>query len=91
MHGGKSSGPLTTEGRQRSAKAKTVHGNETTAKRLERSEASARLAVLEMTGYALGFMEGSRTRGPKPKHMDKVEVALQLIVGKLMRRGFCNA
>ena len=91
FHGGKSTGPKTEQGRQRCAAAKTVHGNETTAKRLERSEASARLAVLEMTGYALGFMEGSRTRGPKPKHMDKVEVALQLIVGKLMRRGFCNA
>lgn len=90
MHGGKSTGPVTTEGRQRSAKAKTVHGNETTAKRLERSEASARLAVLEWAGHTLGLMEGSRTPGPKPKHLDKVEVALQMIVGKLMRRGFCN-
>ena len=89
MHGGKSTGPVTTEGRQRSAKAKTIHGNETTAKRFERSEASARLAVLEMAGYALGFMQGSRTRGRRPKLMAEIEIELQkvayLIIIKCMR------
>jgi hypothetical protein len=84
MHGGKSTGPVTTEGRQRSAIAKTVHGNETTAKRLERSEASARLAVLEMVGHALGFMHGSRTRGRKPERMDQVELELQALYRELV-------
>ena len=73
FHGGKSTGPKTEQGRQRCAAAKTVHGNETSAKRLERSEASARLAVLEMVGHTLGFMHGLRTCGRKPNQMDKVE------------------
>ena len=67
FHGGKSTGPKTLEGRERCSAAKTVHGNETTAKRLERSEASARLADLEMVGHSLGFIQGPRTRGAKPK------------------------
>ncbi len=88
MHGGKSTGPVTTEGRQRSAKAKTVHGNETTAKRLERSLTIARLAVLEMAGYALGFMHGPRTRGPKPKHMGVVETELQIAITRFLHGYF---
>ena len=84
MHGGKSSGPLTTEGRQRSAKAKTVHGNETTAKRLARSEASARLVVLEMVGHALGFMQGPRARGRKPNRMGLVEEELQVLTKNIL-------
>ena len=86
MHGGKSTGPVTTEGRQRSAKAKTVHGNETTAKRLERSEASARLAVLEMVGHALGFMHGSLIRGPKPKLIRTHKIELLKNVMRLVMR-----
>lgn len=77
MHGGKSTGPRTPEGRQRCAASKTVHGNETTEKRLERSLNSARLAVLEWAGHAMGFMEGTRTRGPKPKQICNVEIELQ--------------
>lgn len=88
MHGGKSTGPVTTEGRQRSAKAKTVHGSETTAKRLERSQASARLAVLEMVGHALGFMHGPRTRGPKPTRIGCVEAELQTIIRRLLKGYF---
>ncbi len=77
-------GPKTDAGRQRCAAAKTVHGNETTAKRLERTKSSARLAVLEMVGHALGFMQGPRTRGPKPKLMGKVEIELHEYVQRLM-------
>lgn len=78
FHGGKSTGPKTLEGRQRCAVAKTVHGNETTAKRLECSEASARLAVLEMVGHYLGFMYGKRTRGRKPKRVNEAYPELQM-------------
>ncbi len=86
FHGGASTGPKTEDGRQRCAAAKTVHGSETTAKRLERSQASARLAVLEAVGHTLGFMHGPRTRGPKPTRMDKVELELQEAVRQTLLR-----
>lgn len=68
-HGGRSTGPKTEAGRQRCAEAKTIHGRETREARTERSLASARLAVLEEVGFALGFMVGGKTRGPKPIQM----------------------
>ena len=78
FHGGrKISGPKTLEGRQRCAKAKTIHGRETHDARTERSLASARLAVLEQAGHELGFMGGTRTRGIKPHKMGKVFPELQ--------------
>jgi hypothetical protein len=86
FHGGKSTGPKTEQGRQRCAAAKTVHGNETSAKRLERSEASARLAVLEMVGHALGFMLGPRTRGKKPERIDEAYPELQMIFRELLKK-----
>ena len=66
-HGGLSTGCKTEAGRQRLAKAKTIHGRETREARTERSLASARLAVLEEVGFAIGIMNGGRTLGPKPK------------------------
>ncbi len=66
-HGAFSVGPTTTEGRQRCAQAKTVHGDETTAKRRERSHAAARLFVLESIGYELGMMTSAKKiPGRKP-------------------------
>jgi|AntAceMinimDraft_1070359.scaffolds.fasta_scaffold02392_8 hypothetical protein len=67
FHGGHSTGPKTPEGRRRCAFARTVHGNETTAIRKERSHASARLATLESMGHALDMMTGAKkTPGRKP-------------------------
>ncbi len=80
FHGGASTGPKTPEGRQRCAEARLVHGQETTSMRKERGLASARLAVLEMAGHALGFMQGTRTRGRKPALMGEVERDLQQVV-----------
>lgn len=48
------------------------HGRETSSMRFERALASARLAVLEGVGFALGMMNGSRTRGRKPHQMTAV-------------------
>jgi len=79
LHGGKSTGPRTAEGRQRCAAAKTIHGQETTSMRIERRLASARLAVLEWAGHALGFMHGARTRGRKPALMGEVEPELNQV------------
>ena len=77
FHGGASTGPRTQEGRKRCSEARFVHGQETTSMRKDRRLANARLAVLELIGYTLGFIHGSRTRGPKPTRMDEVELELQ--------------
>ncbi len=80
FHGGKSTGPKTEQGRKRCAAAKTVHGNETTEKRIERSEASARLAVLEIVGFDLGLMSGKRSSGPRPHRILEVFPELRAII-----------
>ena len=55
-HGGASTGPKTTEGRQRCAKAKTVHGRETRAKRSKRDAKLRELRDLERTMKAAGLI-----------------------------------
>ena len=70
-HGGRSTGPRSEAGRQRCAKAKTIHGRDTREARTERSLASARLAVLESVGFSIGLMSGGRTRGVKPTRMSE--------------------
>ncbi len=79
-HGGRSSGPKTEAGRKRCAEAKTIHGGETREVRTERSLASARLAVLEATGFSIGLMSGSRTRGRRPNRMDEAYPELNLLL-----------
>jgi len=79
-HGGRSTGPKTEAGRQRCAKAKTIHGCETRETRMDRSLACARLAVLEAIGHQLGFMSGTRTRGPKPTRMSEAYPELQSVM-----------
>jgi hypothetical protein len=86
IHGGRSRGPTTVEGRQRCAEARMTHGQETTEKRKERSKTSAELAVLEEVGHLLGFMTGPRTRGRKPSMTDEVLPELQRAVRKLLLR-----
>ena len=65
-HGGKSTGPKTSAGRERCAKAKTVHGRETRQGRIERSLGMRRLRELEGRGRLLGIMVGPKTPGRKP-------------------------
>jgi hypothetical protein len=79
-------GPKTEAGRQRCAEAKTVHGRETRAIRAERSQATARLSVLEQVGFEIGLMTGSRTRGRKPSKMGEVYPELQAAL-RLIRAG----
>ena len=43
FHGGKSTGPITLEGKRRCAEAKTIHGRETRAIRTVRAEKLAEL------------------------------------------------
>ena len=84
-HGGLSTGCKTEAGRQRCAEAKTIHGRETREARTERSLASARLAVLESVGFAIGLMSGGRTRGRRPDRMAEAYPELQ---AKVRRRYF---
>lgn len=84
FHGGKSTGPKTPEGRQRCAQARTTHGRETTAMRMERSLASARLALLEEIGHRLNMMTGPRTRGRKSNRMAEAYPELQPLYEKLV-------
>ena len=51
--------------------------------RTERSLGSARLAVLEEVGHRMGFMSGTRTRGPKPTRMAEAYPELQYKTGLL--------
>ena len=67
IHGGKSTGPKTPEGRQRCAEAKTVHGNETRAKRAAYREGMRELHELEELGRAMGMIVGLRRAGRKQK------------------------
>ena len=66
-HGGLSTGPKTAEGRARCAQAKTIHGEQTRALRVERSKKLSELRELETLGYAIGMFKGPRTVGRKPK------------------------
>ena len=79
-HGGASTGPRTIEGRRKCAAARTIHGGDTIAMRQERSLGSARLAVLELIGFAIGLMTGGRTRGRRPDRMGEVYPELQLLL-----------
>lgn len=58
MHGGRSTGPKTVEGRARIAAAHLLHGRETRKARCERSLAIARLTDLEDLIRCLGLIEG---------------------------------
>ena len=83
FHGGKSTGPKTPEGRQRCGQSCWVHGNETSSVRMERSLASARLALLESVGFEFGIMSGPKSRGPKPHRMAQVLPELHSLVRHL--------
>ena len=83
FHGGKSTGPTSEAGRQLCAQSRWVHGNETSSMRMERSIASAKLALLESVGFEFGIMGGLRSRGPKPHRMAQVLPELHALVRHL--------
>lgn len=65
LHGGKSTGPRSDEGRGRCAEAKTIHGRETRSVRRQRAIALAELRQIEEIGFQHGILEGKRSPGPK--------------------------
>lgn len=83
-HGGASTGPRTIEGKKRCSAARTVHGWDTIAMRQERSLGSARLAVLESIGFAIGLLKGTKTRGRRPDRMGEVFPELQAMFQKMV-------
>ena len=54
IHGGKSTGPRTQQGRNLCGAAKTLHGRETRAIRAKRQQALAELKLLERVGRGVG-------------------------------------
>ena len=67
FHGGKSTGPKTTAGRQRIADAMTVHGDDSRSARIIRSVTLAELEAFDALGRMLGMIKGPRKRGRKCK------------------------
>ena len=56
IHGGRSTGPRTQQGRNLCGAAKTLHGRETRAIRAKRQQALAELRVIERMGKGFGIM-----------------------------------
>ena len=56
VHGGKSTGPKSQEGRKRCGAAKATHGRETRAIRAKRRQKLAELKLLERLAKAAGVM-----------------------------------
>jgi len=65
-HGGLSTGPRTTEGLQRIAAVKTIHGRETRALRAIRSRIGHDLRELVDRMIQDGTIQGPRIKGRKP-------------------------
>jgi len=66
FHGGRSTGPKTSAGRQRIASAHYKHGESSKEIRRAYSQASAQLRRIEESMYILGMTAAPRTRGRKP-------------------------
>jgi hypothetical protein len=65
FHGGRASGPKTSEGRARISAAHTLHGQATKAARASQSEASAKISRLEDAVHLLKMTSAPRTKGRK--------------------------
>ena len=56
IHGGRSTGPKTQQGRNRCGAARKIHGRETRAIRAKRQQALAELKLIERIGKEMGVM-----------------------------------
>ena len=79
FYGGKSTGPRTQEGKARIAQAHTIHGNETKAKREERSRSDAYMRNLEDLLYVFGMTKAPRWRGRKPSGYRPIKTTEQAV------------
>ncbi len=87
FHGGKSTGPRTAEGKERSRQAHIKSGLYTKESRLRESSASLTLAQLEDMMHVLNMTTAQRTRGPKPlnyKRLTSLEDVRDVIVSTVI-------
>lgn len=66
FHGGKSSGPKTTEGKERSRQAHIKTGGFTSESRQRQLATMLQLAYIEDMMYEINITSAPKTRGPKP-------------------------
>lgn len=71
-HGGKSTGPKTAEGKERSRQAHIRSGKYTKQAMLQSSDTSLKLAQLEDMMHVLKMTTATKTRGPKPRNYKRL-------------------
>ncbi len=79
FHGGKSTGPKTPEGKERSRQANLKSGEYTQESMLQRNHTLLGLAYLEEVAHLLSMTSGSKTRGPKPRGYAKLSSLADLL------------
>ena len=79
FHGGKSTGPKTAAGKERSRQAHIKSGDYTQDSRLRHNRALLNLAYLEDMMHILKMTSADRTRGPKPNGYLKLTSLTELI------------
>lgn len=79
FHGGKSTGPKTPEGKERSRQAHIKSGEYTQESRLRHNRALLNLAYLQDMMHILEMTSAKRTRGPKPTGYAKLTSLTDLI------------
>ena len=87
FHGGKSTGPRTAEGKERSRQAHIKSGLYTKESRLRQSSTSLSLAQLEDMMHVLKITTAKRTRGPKPlnyKRLTSLEDVRDVIISTVI-------
>ena len=73
LHGGRSTGPKTPEGKARAIAAHTTHGQSTNAAREAHARASARMLRLEDAAIMLGLITDTRrSPGRKPRFYEPI-------------------
>jgi hypothetical protein len=72
FHGGRGSGPKTTEGRVRIGKAHLIHGNQTSKAKEERSRKMLWFSQIEDVMHIIGMTTAQRQRGRKPNLYYKI-------------------
>lgn len=80
FHGGKSNGPKTHEGKERSRQAHIKSGDFTKDTRLRQNRALLNLAYIEDMMHELKITSADKTRGPKPTGYTKLTSLSQLMI-----------
>lgn len=79
FHGGKSTGPKTPEGKERSRHTHIKSGEYTIESRLRQSATLLHLAYIEDMMYEINMTSAPKTRGPKPTGYTKLTSLTELM------------